>query len=146
MITNFKIFESNVSVNIDIPEDILNNIISTLSFVGYKGRKRDEKRHKNYKSIRVSKIDGYYNKDKVGHDGLTSEMFLQIEMNNKDKIEAKYVRKNNLEDVLENSIYVEINGDPILHLDSENYGVNSFIEMIGSKYQKYIQDKKWKLR
>ena len=113
MITKFKLFESTISVNIDLPKEILSNIISTLSFVGYKGRKRNEKKHRNWKSMRIKSIDGHYNKNKIGHDGVSSEMFLDIEMTNKDKIEAKYIKKNNIEDTLENSIYIEINGVPL---------------------------------
>jgi len=145
MITKFKLFES-INVSFDIPEDVLNLLTNTLSIIAYKGSKRNEKKHKNYKSIRIKSIDGYYNENRLIHKQMTNEYLFKIEMNNKDKIEAKYVKKSDLEEVIENSVYVEINGEPQYHMDHENFNMNSFIEMIGTQYKKYIESKKWKIR
>jgi len=145
MITEFKLFES-ININIDIPQDVLNNLINTLSFITYKGSKRDEQKHKNFKSVRIKSIDGYYNNNRLNSMQLTTDCLFSIEMSNKDKIEAKYTKSSNLNEMLENSIYIEINSKLIFHLDNEKYDINSFIDMIGVQYKKYIENKKWKLK
>lgn len=146
MITKFKIFESHseIQVNINLPENILNNLIETLSIIGFKGTKRNKQ--KNYKSLRIKSISGYYNQNNLQHKELSNDCFLQIEMTNKDKIEAKYLRKIELEKVIENSIYIEINGEPQYHLDNENFNIDQLINMIGIYYKKYIENKKWKIK
>lgn len=146
MITNFKLFESNMQINIDLPEDALNKLISTMTFMVYKGKKRNEKKHRNYKSIRMKSIDGYYTGDQLNHKSNTNEYSFNIEMTNGDKIEAKYSKISEEGNVTENSFYIEINGQPIYHLDNEDYEINSFIDMIGKLYQKYLESKKWKVR
>lgn len=141
MITKFKLFESeNIQDNIGLPQDVLNKITNVLSFIIYRGSKRDEQKHNNYKSLRIKSIDGYYN-----DNGLSSDYLFTIEMTNKDKIEAKYSRKSENGGLVENSIYVEINGEQVYHLDNDKYEINSFINMIGTHYKKYIT-KKWKIK
>lgn len=144
MITKFKIFET-LKNNTNIPEDILNNIINTLSFITYKGNKRNDQKHKNYKSIRLLSIDGYYNKNIINSQNKTIDNFFEIEMNNKDIIKAKYTKCLNLDEIIENTIYIEINDIPIYHMENENYNINTFIELIGIQYKKYL-DKKWKIK
>jgi hypothetical protein len=141
MITKFKIFES-INVNIDIPQDVLNKLTNSLSIVAYKGTKRDEKKHKNYKSIRIDAIDGYYNENIQ----MTNDYLFKIKMNNKDNIEAKYTNRNDLDGVIENSIYVEINGEKVYHMEHDDFSLDSFILKIGTEYKKYIENKKWKIR
>ena len=145
MITNFNLFES-IDMSIDLPEDVLNNLTNALTFIIYKGTKRNVQKHKNYKSLRIKKIDGYCNDNTLRHKEMTTECLFKIEMTNKDKIEAKYTRKVDLEQTLENSVYIEINGDKIYHLDDDKYETNSFIQKIGIEYQKYIENKKWKIK
>ena len=145
MITKFKEY-NNIEVNINLPQDILSSITNTLSFIVYKGSKRDELKHKNFKSLRIKSIGGYYNQNKLNHKEITSDCLFSIEMTNKDKIEAKYSRKSDTDNLLENSIYVEINGEQVYHLDNESYDINSFIQMIGTQYKKYIEKKQWKIK
>jgi hypothetical protein len=141
MITKFKIFET-INVKINIPQDVLNKLSNSLSIVAYKGTKRDEKKHKNYKSIRIDTIDGYYNENKQ----MTNDYLFKIKMSNKDQIEAKYSNRNDLGGVIENSIYVEINGEPVYHMEQDDFTIDSFILKIGTEYKKYIENKKWKIR
>jgi hypothetical protein len=143
MITKFKIFESNMVVNVNLPNDILSMIIDTLSIVAYKGKNKNN--HKNFKSIRINHIDGYYNMNKVINKEKTEETFLNIIMTNKDHIEAKYTRSIEIDNLIENSILVKINDELVYHLDNDQYDINSFIEMIGSQYKKYLE-KKWKIK
>lgn len=144
MITKFKLFET-IKVNIDIPEDILNKLINTLSIIAYKGKKRNDKNYKNYKSIRIDIIDGYYNENKLNHNQINNEYLFKIKMNNKDIIESKYTNISNLDGVIENSIYIEINGVPTYHMELDHFNLDFFIEKIGIEYEKYIS-KKWKIK
>ena len=146
MITQFKLFESNVQNNINLPQDLFDKLIDTLSYVAYKGTKRDEQKHKNFKSFRLLSLDGYYNTNSINNKEKTTDCLFEIEMTNKDKIVAQYKNVVEIDDVIENSIYIEINGEKLFHLDSENYDINSFIEKIGTMYEKYIKDKKWKIK
>ncbi len=51
------------------------------------------KKHKNYKTLRIKSISGYYNKNNLQNRELINDCLLQIEMTNKDKIEARYIKK-----------------------------------------------------
>jgi len=145
MITQFKLFESTQN-NINLPQDLFDKLVDTLSLVVYKGNKRDEQKNKNFKSCRLLNLDGYYNTNKVNNKQKTTDCLFEIKMTNKDKIIAQYKNVVEIDDVIENSIYIEINGEKLFHLDSESYNINSFIEKIGTIYQKYIKDKKWKIK
>lgn len=129
-----------MQVNIKLPQEVINKLTNALSFIIYKGTKRNVQKHNNYKSLRIKSIDGYYN-----DSGLSSDYLFTIEMTNKDKIESKYSRKSENGNLIENSIYVEINGKQMYHLDNNDYEINSFINMIGTQYKKYIETK-WKIK
>jgi hypothetical protein len=146
MITQFKLFESNSEININLPENTLNQLIDLMSLIIYKGSKRDSLKHKNYKSLRIKSISGYYNHNDLKNKEMTNDCLLQIEMTNKDKIEAKYTRKSDLNNLIENSVYIEINGEPQYHLDNENFTIDSLINMVSTYYKKYIENKKWKIK
>lgn len=145
MITKFKLFES-LNINIDIPQEILNKLTDSLSIIAYKGKKRDEKKHKNYKSIRINIIDGYYNENKLNYKQITNDYLFIIKMNNKDNIKARYINKSDLNNIIENSIYIEINGTLLYHMESDDFNINSFISKIEVEYKKYLKNKKWKIR
>ena len=146
MITKFKIFESKIQVDIDIPDDVLNNLTNAMTFLVYKGKKRTLTKNKNFKSIRLKKLDGYYNENKLMKQEMTFDYLFQIEMTNKDKIEAKYVKRSDVNNMLENSVYVEINGTPVYHLDNKDYEINSFIEKIRTEYIKYLEKNRWNIK
>ena len=145
MITKFKIFEK-IQVDIDIPEDILNTLTNAMTFLIYKGKKRTPAKNKNFKSLRIKKIDGYYNQSQLHKQDLSEDYLFQLEMTNKDKIEAKYVKRSDVNNMLENSVYVEINGIPVYHLDNKDYDVNSFIEKIKEEYTNHLEKNNWKIR
>jgi len=145
MITKFKLFE-NIQINIDLPDNLTNYLIDIMSFVVFKGSKRDAQKHRNYKSIRIKNLSGYYNNNNLQHKEITNDCLLQIEMTNKDKIEAKYTKRKDLDSLLENSIYIEINGELQYHLDNEEFNINHLINMTANYYKKYIENKKWKVK
>lgn len=148
MITKFKLYESinNVQINVNLPEEELNYLIDTMSFVVYKGTKRDQQKSKNYKSVRIANVSGSYNGSHLQNKELINDCSLQIEMTNKDKIEANYIRRTDMNKVIENSVYIEINGEPQYHLDNETFNVKMMISMIATYYKKYIENKKWKIK
>jgi hypothetical protein len=145
MITKFQLFES-INININIPQEILNKLINSLSIIVYKGTKRDIQKHKNYKSIRITDIDGHYNDNKLKFKEMTNNYLFKIKMNNKDYIEAKYTHKSDLKSILENSIYIEINGIPLYDMEYDNFTIDSFIDKIRIEYEKYLQTKNWKIK
>ena len=73
MITQFKIFESNTQNNINLPQDLFDKLVDTLSLMVYKGAKRDEKKHKNFKSFRLLSLNGYYNTNRVNSKEKTTD-------------------------------------------------------------------------
>ena len=147
MITKFKLFENtDINIELDLQEDLMNRLISNLSFIIYKGKKRDEKKNKNYKSLRIKSIGGYCEDNKVQYTDISDGCLIKIEMTNKDNIEAKYSKVSDLDSMKENSISVEINGKLVYDLNNEGNDMNSFLDMIGKQYRRYLEDKKWKIR
>jgi len=142
MITEFKLFESKLENTLKIPGDKWEQLLSVLSLVVYKGTKRNERKDRNYKSLRIKNIDGYYN----DNQNQSTECSFNIEMTNKDKIEAKYTRTSELSNLVENTIYIEINGDLVYNLDSKDFDITTLIDMVGTEYRKYIEGKKWKIK
>lgn len=139
MITNFKLFEN---INNNLPEEFENKLYDSLSYIVYKGNKRNQQKHKNYKSIRIKNIDGYYNENSIKS---SLECSLNIEMNNKDKIEAKYIKIMDFDELTENSIYVKINDKLKYHMDNEKYDLNQLIIKIDNLYKKELE-KIWKIK
>lgn len=146
MITKFKTYNSNIEININLPENLLNYTIDIMSFIVFKGSKRDAQKHKNYRSLRIKSISGYYNKNNLHNKEMVIDCLIQIEMTNKDKIESKYTRTRELDNLLENSIYIEINGEPQYHLDNEEFNIIHLINMTANYYKKYIENKGWKIK
>lgn len=146
MITKFKTYNSNIVININLPENLLNYTIDIMSFIVFKGSKRDAQKHRNYRSLRIKSISGYYNSNNLHNKEMVSDCLIQIEMTNKDKIESKYTRTRELDNLLENSIYIEINGEPQYHLDNEEFNINHLINMTANYYKKYIENKGWKIK
>ncbi|NPV13231.1 MAG: hypothetical protein HPY57_15840 [Ignavibacteria bacterium] len=148
MIITFESFnnKSDIQINIDLPDDLLNYLIDTMSFIVFKGSKRDAQKHRNYKSLRIKSVSGYYNKNNIQNKEITNNCLIQIEMTNKDKIEAKYINKKYFDKMIENSIYIEINGEPQFYLDKEEFNINYLIYMIATHYKKYIENKGWKIK
>jgi len=145
MITKFKLFE-NVQVDINLPENVQNYLIDTMSFVCYKGTKRLEQKPNNYKSIRIKKLSGQYNANNLQGKEIVNDCLFDIEMTNKDKIQAKYSRKLDMNKVIENSIYIEINGELQYHLDDKNYNLTTLISMTRDYYKKYLEKNRWKVK
>jgi hypothetical protein len=127
MITKFKIFE-NINFKGQIPENISNKIIDALSFIIFKGKKRNENKHTNYKSLRIKSIDS---------DIKNSEYHFDIEMTNKDKIVADFSKNN---------IYIKIDDKIMFDLEDEKFDINIFIDKINQQYKNYIENKGWKIK
>lgn len=127
MITKFKIFES-INFKKQIPKDISDKIIDALSFLIFKGKKRNENKHINYKSLRIKSIDG---------DIKNSEYHFDIEMTNKDKIVADFSKNN---------IYIKIDDKIMFDLEDEKFDINIFIDKINQQYKNYIENKGWKIK
>lgn len=146
MITNFKIFEKNINliININLPENLLNKIIDNFSLLIYKGKKRNG--NINYKSLRISTLDGQYDNSQINLDGSSHEFILKIEMSNKDKIDTKYSTSSTLKNLTQNNIYISINDIVVFDFSDENYDETKFIDKIVEYYIKYIEKKKWKVK
>ena len=148
MITKFKIFEKldlNMSTDVDMPQDLLERLVSNLSLIVYKGKKRNNQKHINYKSIRIKSITGFFDKSSLQATKLNRDCHLEIEMTNKDKISASYNIINNFGEVVENSVRVEVNGELLYEMDRDDFDATGFIDMIGIQYQKYIS-KEWNIK
>lgn len=146
MITQFKIFESKqLDIKItNLPEDILNRVISDFSFIVWKGKKKNGQ--KNYKSIRLIEIDGYYNQGSVQLNSSSNDFYLKLTLSNKDYIEAKYEVTTNIESIIDNNISITINQKSIYDLgDSEN-DENKFLTRVRDVYMKYLEKKNWKIQ
>lgn len=146
MITKFKIFENNtIDVRItDIPEPVLNRIIDDLSIISWKGQKKNG--NKNYKSIRIINIDGYYNKRTVQSNSSSTDILLKIMMSNKDYIEAKYELITNITNIVDNNISIYINNNKMFDLDIENNDENVFLSKIRDIYIKHLEKNGWKIK
>lgn len=149
MVRQFRIFEKygdSLEININLPNELLNKLLDSMSFIVYKGTKRNEQKHKNYRSLRVKNISGHFNDNILQNKKIVTECLIEIEMTNKDHIEAKYTIKKDFDNIIENSIYVKINDEPIYYMDDENYDINYFIDMISILYKNYIKSQRWKIK
>jgi len=147
MISKFKLFTESKNIDIkitDIPDNILERVISDFSFIVWKGKKRNGQ--KNFKSIRIVEIDGYYNQGSVQIDHSTNDFLLKITMSNKDYIEAKYEVTTDISSIVDNNVSISINQKMIYDLGDENNDENKFLTRIRDIYIKYLEKKKWKLK
>jgi len=142
-----KTFNESKSIDVrisNLPEEILNRIISDFSIIAWKGKKRNGQ--KNYKSVRPTIIDGYYNNSTINLDNSEHSFLLKITMSNKDYIEAKYdvTTDNNM--VTDNNIYIEINQKPIYNLGRDDNDEDKFLTRVRDIYIKYLEKRKWKIK
>ena len=128
----------------NLPEDILNRIISDYSIIAWKGKKKNGQ--KNYKSLRPVIIDGYYNQSTVNLDNSESSFLLNITLSNNDYIEAKYDVSTNLETIVDNNISITINQKSIYDLGDDNNDEEKCLSRVRDVYIKYLEKKKWKIK
>lgn len=139
MITKFKLYESiNIDSNLD--DNLTSKIIDDMSFIVYKGTKKDGKKSKNYKSIRIKNLNGN-KKSRIINNKKEIEYIIEIDMTNKDKIYGKYKSINNLE----NSILIYINDDIVIDMNDEKYDIYVLIDKISKEYKNYLK-KEWKIK
>lgn len=139
MITKFKLYESiNIDSNLD--DNLTSKIIDDMSFIVYKGIKKDGKKSKNYKSIRIKNLNGN-KKSRIINNKKENEYIIEIDMTNKDKIYGKYKSINNLE----SSISIYINDEHIIDMSDEKYDIYVLIDKISKEYKNYLK-KEWKIK
>jgi hypothetical protein len=143
MITNFKIYES-IEINSNFDDSLTSSIIDELSFIVYKGTKKDGKKSKNYKSIRIKSIN-CDKTEKIIKNNKQIEYIIDIIMTNKDKLYAKYKSVSGINNFLEKSILIYINDELIMDIDNENYDINILIKKLSKEYKNYLK-KEWKLK
>ena len=126
-----------------LSKDLTDRLINDFSFIVWKGKKRNGT--KNYKSIRLIEIDGYYNKN-VNFNSSDFDILLKLTFTNNDYIEAKYNKTTNIEQIVDNTITISINQRVIFDLDNEKYTEDFFIEKIKNIYINYLKKKHWKIK
>ncbi len=120
-----KLFEeldlTDIIVNININQELLNKLIDELSFVIYKNKKKKI-------NIRIKSIDGFYNKQEINYKHTN----IIIKMNNNDTLTGYYNEKNN-------NIKIYINNKLIFDVDYKNFDNNYLINKIVEEYKKYLK-------
>ena len=146
MITDFKLFESKkLDVKITgLPDEVLNRIIADFSIIAWKGKKKNGQ--KNFKSIRMTDIDGYYNQGSVQIDSSSSDFLLKITLSNKDYIEAKYEVTTDISNIVDNNVSITINQKNVYDLGDDSNDENKFLTRVRDIYIKYLEKKKWKIK
>jgi len=135
MITKFeKLFEkeielTDIETNIENEkEDLIEKIKQELSIITYK-------RQNNPKSIRLTKISGYFNKKDFKNIKLIYNTYLIIDLSNNDEIKAKlsvYQNEN------ENNINIKINDEIVYDLDNKKYTNEFLIDKLVEKYKESL--------
>jgi len=142
---SFNESKNNIDVQItNLPDEVLNRIISDFSIIAWKGKKRNGQ--KNYKSVRPIIIDGYYNQSTVNLDNSESSFLLKITLSNKDYIEAKYDVSTNIESIIDNNVSITINQKSIYDLGHDDNDEEKFLTRVRDIYIKYLEKKKWKIK
>ena len=146
MITNFNLYESKkLDVKITgLPDELLDRIISDFSIIAWKGKKKNGQ--KNFKSVRMIDIDGYYNQSTVNLDGSDNKFLLKITMSNNDYIEAVYNVTTNIESTIDNNVSITINQKTVYDLGDDKNDENKFLSRVRDIYIKYLEKKKWKIK
>jgi len=146
MITNFKLFEGKkTDIRItDIPENILDRILSDFNIIIWKGKKRNGQ--KNYKLIKPLIIDGYYNNSDITANGSENTFLLKISLSNNDYIEAKFENSSINGTNTTNNVYIEINQKTIFDLGDDNNDEEKFLSRVRDIYLRYLEKKKWKIK
>jgi hypothetical protein len=135
MITKFKkLLEKNVNLS-DIvisveneKTELIDKIKQELSIITYK-------RVKNPKSIRIIKIEGYFNKRDIKNIKLLYNTYLIIHLSNGDKV---YGKLSVFQDENENNINIKINNELIYDLDNKSFNNDILIDKIVSKYKEHL--------
>ena len=146
MITRFKLFEIKKFENkiLDLPKVLEKRIIDDFSFIVWKGRKKNGQ--KNYKSIRIIDLDGFYSNSDLQVNSSENTILLKITMSNNDYIEAKYYTRTNIDKYIDNNITISINQKVIYDLDNKNNNENIFLNITRKVYMKYLEKKNWKIK
>lgn len=118
--------ENNIENN---NEDLTKKIVDEFSFIVYKQKGRP-------KSLRIKKLEGYYNRRDFKNYNLIYKTKITIELSNFDIIEGKLSIFN---DKNENNIRIKINDSIVYNLDNQNFNDEKLIEKMKMKYQNYIE-------
>lgn len=130
----------------NLSQEQLDKLEDGVSLTIYKGRKRNEKKSVNYKTLSTKSIECDVDKvTPVNYYEVNFDTFIEIEMSNKDTIIGKYRRVEKEDYLKENSIKIEINDKVVYHMDNEEFDNDKLIDYIISYYKKHIS-KKWKIR
>jgi hypothetical protein len=135
MLKNYKIF---------IKESCENYLMNNFSFIVHRGKKKNVKKHNNYKVIKITDLKEN-TEEKYNLNKKTKTCIVQIELSNKDKIKAIHeIIETSEKKLIDNNIKIYINDD--LYYDiSHEYNDTDFYEKIIASYKKYI-NKTWKIK
>lgn len=142
MITKFKLFENN-KIN-ELPLNLISKLKNGISFIVYKSK--NNKGYNNYKQLLVQDINTEYNKEIINRDIKNIETTINLKMSNKDFIESKFIKKEQLNKDIQNSISVIINGQKTYDMDDEDFDIEKFINIIIDEYKTHLKNKKWKFK
>lgn len=143
MITRFKkLFEQDTNlediiINIENEKtELVDKIKHELSIITYK-------RQNNPKSIRLKDISGYFNKRDFRELKLLYRTYLNINLSNADKIEAKL---SVFQDENENNINIKINNIIVYDLDNNKFTNDILIDKIITRYKESLLKNYKKIR
>lgn len=118
---------SDIKINVNGGEKIINKLIEKLTIVIKK---------KKIKNINIKSIDGFINKEKFTLKGNFYSTYLEIILNNKDKIIGEYSFNN---------IKIQINNDIVYDLDNEKFDNEVLVDKIVDEYIKKLKERNNKL-
>lgn len=118
---------SDIKINVNGGEKIINKLIEKLTIVIKK---------KKIKNINIKSIDGFINKEKFTLKGNFYSTYLEIILNNKDKIIGEYSFNN---------IKIQINNDIVYDLYNEKFDNEVLVDKIVDEYIKKLKERNNKL-
>jgi len=128
--------ELKINNNIENNDDeSTKKMINDFSFVIYKQKRRP-------KSLRIKKLDGYYNKRDFKNYNLIYKTKIIIELSNLDIIEGNLEINENST----NNILIKINDKIIYNLDNNKFNIEILIDKMKDKYKHHIIKKNYKIQ
>jgi hypothetical protein len=126
------LIESNdldIKINVQDKNYLIDMLIENLALI-VKKRKT--------KSLRITTISGYINKEKFSTSGYSYETKLVITLSNKDVIEGEYSTSTN-------NINVKINENVVYDLNDRTFDNEVLIDKIVEYYKRHLKTNKYKI-
>lgn len=134
MFTKFKLFERQISINIENNKnELIKDLIDKFSFIIYKQIRKPI-------NLRIKNINGYFNKTDFKNTNLIYKTELYVELSNLDIIYGVICTHKEY-----SNIKIKINDKLIYDMNNKNFDNESLIDKMISLYKNHIR-KNYKIK